>query len=147
MKLRAYEHKVNNIEVVVNLDQQIPSIFIDKNQMQQVFLNLVLNAESAMIESHNGGTLSIKTEISGESFRAIVSDNGPGIAAENVAHLFDPFFTTKPVGKGTGLGLSICYGIIKNHSGIIYAAGNEQGGASFHVDLPLKNGTSGGNHG
>ena len=67
------------------------------------------------------------------------TDDGPGIPNENLAHIFDPFFTTKEVGKGTGLGLSICYGIVTNHDGKIYAKNNSDKGASFIVELPIKN--------
>jgi len=90
-----------------------------------------------MIEAHNRGTLTITTERTGDVIRASFTDDGPGIAEENLGHLFDPFFTTKEVGKGTGLGLSICHGIITEHGGRIYAENELGKGATFVVELPI----------
>ena len=135
--LRAYEHKVNNIQVITQFDSGLPKIVVDYFQMQQVFLNIVLNAESAMIEAHNRGTLTITTGRFDNTIRASFTDDGPGLAEENINRLFDPFFTTKDVGKGTGLGLSICYGIVTGYNGKIYAKNEPGKGAAFVVDLPI----------
>jgi signal transduction histidine kinase len=105
--------------------------------MQQVFLNIVLNAEQAMIEAHKKGTLTITTERVDDNIKVSFSDDGPGISPENMRKLFSPFFTTKAVGKGTGLGLSICYGIVTNHGGRIYAQSELGSGATFVVELPV----------
>jgi PAS domain S-box-containing protein len=137
LKLRSYEHKVNNIQVDARLDDNLPEIKVDYSQMQQVFLNLVLNAEQAMIESHHQGRLSVTTERVNGHIKASVRDDGPGISEENKKKLFTPFFTTKEVGKGTGLGLSISYGIVTNHGGRIYAESEPGKGATFVVELPV----------
>ena len=135
MKLRSYDQRVNNIQVN-QIKGEVPDIMVDYFQMQQVFLNLTLNAEQAMVEAHGGGSLTITTERVNGFVRVSFSDDGPGIAPENLLRLFDPFFTTKEVGKGTGLGLSICYGIVKNHGGQIYARSEFGHGATFVIELP-----------
>jgi PAS domain S-box-containing protein len=137
LKLRAYEHRVNNIQVTTHLDDELPQVTVDRFQMQQVFLNIVLNAEQAMIEARKEGRLTITTERVNGSVKIAFSDNGPGITPENMRKLFSPFFTTKEVGKGTGLGLSICYGIVTAHHGRISAQSEVGQGAIFRVELPL----------
>jgi len=137
LKLRAYEQKVHNIEVNTQFDPDLPEITADGFQLQQVFLNIIINAEYFMIEAHGRGTLTITTERVDDIVRASFADDGPGIAEENLEHLFDPFFTTKEVGKGTGLGLSICHGIITEHGGRIYAESKLGKGATFVIELPV----------
>jgi len=137
LRLRAYEQKVNNIEVESRLAPNLPETMIDHFQMQQVFLNIVVNAEFAMQEAHQRGKLTIKTERFDGIIRITFTDDGPGISRENLKHIFDPFFTTKEVGKGTGLGLSICHGIVTEHGGKIYARSKEGMGASFIIQLPI----------
>jgi PAS domain S-box-containing protein len=137
LRLRAYEQKVNNIEVESRLAPNLPETMIDHFQMQQVFLNIVVNAEFAMQEAHQRGKLTITTESPDGIVRITFTDDGPGISQENLKHIFDPFFTTKEVGKGTGLGLSICHGIITEHSGKIYVRSKEGMGASFIIELPI----------
>ncbi len=137
LELRAYEQRVSNIQVNTQLAPDLPEVIADYFQLQQVFLNIVINAEHFMIEAHNRGTLTITTEKVGDIIKASFADDGPGISKENLGHLFDPFFTTKEVGKGTGLGLSICHGIITEHSGRIYAESDLDKGATFIVELPL----------
>ena len=137
LKLRAYEHRVNNIQVDTRFNAELPEVPVDYFQMQQVFLNIILNAEQAMIEAHKRGTLAIATETVNGSVKVSFIDDGPGIAPENLSRIFNPFFTTKEVGKGTGLGLSICYGIVKNHNGGIYAKSEPGRGATFVVELPI----------
>jgi len=110
---------------------------VDYYQMQQVFLNLLLNAEQAMVESHNRGKLSVVTRRINNHVKISISDDGPGIPKEHLGKIFDPFFTTKEVGKGTGLGLSICYGIINNHGGKIYAQSQSEKGTTFIIELPV----------
>jgi signal transduction histidine kinase len=136
LKLRSHQHKVNNITVVTCLDKELPKTMADQFQMQQVFLNIILNAEQAMIEAHQRGKLTINTEHIDNMARLSFSDDGPGITPENMRKLFSPFFTTKEVGKGTGLGMSICYGIVSNHNGKIYARSEPGKGATFIVELP-----------
>ena len=137
LKLRAYELRVNNIQVNTHFTPELPEIMVDYFQMQQVFLNIILNAETAMIQGHNQGTLTIKTERVDSIIRISLTDDGPGIAEENLSRIFDPFFTTKEVGSGTGLGLSICYGIVAGHRGNIYARSQPDKGTTFVVELPI----------
>lgn len=137
LKLRAYEHRVNNIQVNTRFDPKLPEIMVDYFQMQQVFLNIILNGETAMLEAHNKGTLTITTQKVNSTINVSFTDDGPGIAKENLSRIFDPFFTTREVGKGTGLGLSVCYGIVAEHGGRIYARSKLGTGATFVVELPI----------
>jgi len=135
--LRAYQLKVDNIELVMELDDNLPPTMADYHQMQQVFLNLLNNAYEAMVEHRGRGKLTLRSERDGDWIRVKFIDNGPGIPEEVLHRIFDPFFTTKEVGKGTGLGLSISYGIVQEHGGRIYAESVEGQGATFVVELPI----------
>jgi PAS domain S-box-containing protein len=137
LKLRSYEHRLTNIEVERHFEDYIPDVTIDYFQMQQVFLNIILNAESAMYEANSRGSLTITTKRINGSVVVSFRDDGPGIAKEILPRIFDPFFTTKDVGKGTGLGLSICYGIVSNHNGKINAHSDLGKGTEFVVELPV----------
>jgi PAS domain S-box-containing protein len=137
LKLRAYEQKVSNIAVRRHLARTLPEIPVDYFQMQQVLLNIIVNAETAMLDAHHKGTLTITTRKVNGTVRIILTDDGPGIPKENLDRIFNPFFTTKEVGKGTGLGLSICHGIITAHGGNIYARSKPGSGATFVVELPI----------
>jgi signal transduction histidine kinase len=101
----------------------------------QVFLNLILNAEQAIREARDRGTLRIRLGTTGGSVWAAFQDDGPGIPADTRASIFDPFYTTKRPGRGTGLGLSICKSVMKEHNGTIEAANAPGGGAVFTVTL------------
>ena len=122
------------------LAADLPEIMMDHFQMQQVFLNIIVNAEFAMLEAHKKGKLTVSSEKSANVITVRVTDNGPGISRENLKHIFDPFFTTKEVGKGTGLGLSICHGIVSEHGGQIFATSKLDQGTTFTVELPLHTG-------
>ncbi|HPG41877.1 MAG TPA: [Fe-Fe] hydrogenase large subunit C-terminal domain-containing protein [bacterium] len=124
-----------NIEIVKELQGDIDKVFVDVGQIQQIFLNIILNAAEAM---QGNGQLVVKTDMSPDRQRvmAIFTDTGPGIADEIKDKIFDPFFTTKPPGKGTGLGLAISYGIIQKHQGEISVSGKAGEGATFTVFLP-----------
>jgi len=137
LELRSYHMKVSNIQVVTQLAPDLPPTMADGNQLQQVFLNIILNAEQEMIKAHNRGKLSVKTEKIGSSIRVSFADNGHGISKENLDKIFNPFFTTGDVGNGTGLGLSICHGIVTAHNGRIYAESELGKGATFVVELPI----------
>jgi PAS domain S-box-containing protein len=137
LNLRAYEQKGDNIEVKTSLASNLPEINADAFRLQQVFLNIVINAEYFMKEAHNKGQLTITTEKVGKKVIVSFADDGPGIAKDALGHLFDPFFTTKEVGKGTGLGLSICHGIIAEHGGRIYAESELGKGTTFTIELPI----------
>jgi PAS domain S-box-containing protein len=127
----------NNIEVIKQFDRGLPKTTADGGQLQEVFLNLIINAETSMTESHGGGKLIIKTETANDNIRICFKDDGAGISEGNINKIFNPFFTTKEMGKGTGLGLSICHGIITEHGGRIYAESELGKGATFIIELPV----------
>jgi len=137
LQLRAYEHHGHNVIVETDFAGDLPDVLGDYFQLQQVFLNIILNAETAMVDASGGGTLRITGERIDGNIRLSFSDDGPGIAKRDLGLIFNPFFTTKEVGKGTGLGLSICYGIVASHGGKIYARNNNDEGATFVVELPV----------
>jgi len=137
LDLCSHQMKVNDIELSVEFAPDLPKTMADFFQMQEVFVNIIVNAEQAMAEAHAKGKLCVETQRVGEMIQIIFTDDGPGIAEENLKRIFDPFFTTKEVGKGTGLGLSICYGLIEGHGGHIYAKSRPGEGATFVVDLPV----------
>jgi PAS domain S-box-containing protein len=137
LDLRAYAMRSGNIEVTTQLDPKLPRTMADGGQLQQVFLNIILNAETEMKLAHGSGHLFVKTEAIDNTVRVSFQDDGPGIAKENMERIFQPFFTTKDVGQGTGLGLSICHGIVAEHSGRIYAESELGKGATFIVELPI----------
>jgi two-component system NtrC family sensor kinase len=138
LDIRAYEHKESNIDVERHLYPELPEIMVDSFQMQQVFMNIIINAEYFMIEAHGRGTLTITTEKHNGTVRISIADDGPGILQENLNRLFDPFFTTKEGGKGTGLGLSICHRIVTEHGGKIYVSSQLGKGATIFIELPIK---------
>jgi two-component system NtrC family sensor kinase len=139
LALRAYEQRVNNITVVEALSAGLPQVFADGHQMQQVLLNLVINAEQAMLAAHGRGSMVVRTWHNADDDAIVleVSDDGPGIPSDAQTKIFDPFFTTKEVGKGTGLGLTVAYAIVEEHGGRIHAENQPGGGASFIVELPV----------
>jgi two-component system NtrC family sensor kinase len=139
LRLRSYEQRVSNIEVNARFAPALPQVMGNTVQLQQVFVNIVVNAEQAMIEAHGRGKLTIVTERVGDIVRASITDDGPGINPDNMKQLFHPFFTTREVGKGTGLGLSICHGIVTEHGGNLYAESELGKGATFVVELPISN--------
>jgi PAS domain S-box-containing protein len=137
LELRSYEQNLDNIKVKAHYDSALPEVMADYFQLQQVFLNIVINAEYFMKGANHKGTLTITTERVGNKIRASFADDGPGIAQENLGHIFDPFFTTKEVGRGTGLGLSICHGVVAEHGGRIYVESELGKGATFIVEMPI----------
>src|SRR5438128_10082595 len=138
LELRGYELRVRGIDVRREYDESIPETMADAHQLQQVFLNLITNAEQAM-EQREGQNhrLTVRTRRSGDAIRIEVEDTGAGIPANLIERIFNPFFTTKPTGSGTGLGLSISLGIVREHEGRIWAENVPQGGASFVDELPV----------
>jgi PAS domain S-box-containing protein len=137
LSLRNYELKTSGIEVTTQYDPDLQWTVVDVGQLQQVFLNLIMNAETEMKLAHKGGKLHISTQQENGFVRVSFKDNGPGIAKENLDKVFNPFFTTREVGQGTGLGLSVCHGIIKEHGGTIYVKSTPGKGATFIVELPV----------
>lgn len=136
-QLRAYDLRLSNIEVIEDLDPDLPETMADFQQMQQVFMNLIVNAEQAIREFRKNGRITVRSSRVEGNIRVTVTDDGPGIPREILGRIFEPFFTTKPVGKGTGLGLSICYGIVQEHQGQIAVESEEGHGATFTVELPI----------
>ncbi len=137
LELHSYRLKVNNIEVATDLDPHLPKIMADFHQLQQVFVNMITNAEQAMTDARGHGALRVRTHMAGKAIRIIFADDGKGIPEENLGRIFDPFFTTKEVGKGTGLGLSICYGLVEEHGGTISVSSKFGEGAIFTIELPI----------
>ncbi len=138
LELRAYEHKSSNIDVRRQLAADIPEIMVDYFQMQQVFMNIIINAEYFMNEAHNRGTLTITTQKENGIVRIAFADDGPGITPENLKRIFDPFFTTKEAGKGTGLGLSICHSIVADHDGQIYVRSQLGKGTTIFIEILIE---------
>jgi len=139
LRLREYEEKINNINVVTNLEENLPEIPLDKGQLQQVFLNMISNAEAAIKDTKDSGPITITTQRMNNHVNIIFSDNGCGIKKQIMPRIFDPFFTTKDIGKGTGLGLSICYSIIVKHGGKISVKSQVKEGATFTIRMPVFN--------
>jgi signal transduction histidine kinase len=137
LRITAYNHKAKGIEIERQFAPDLPEVMVDYFQMQQVFMNIIINAEYFMVNAHNRGTLSITTMERNDVVMILFTDDGPGIAPENLRRIFDPFFTTKEAGKGTGLGLSICHGIVTEHDGQIYARSQLGKGATIVVELPV----------
>jgi two-component system NtrC family sensor kinase len=138
VQMQAYPLRKSNITVDFLQEPAIPAIVADPNQLMQVFLNLLLNAEQAIRESREKGTIRVRIGRNPDSVWIVFQDDGPGIAPENLAHIFDPFFTTRRPGRGTGLGLSICKTVLREHGGNIEAASAPGGGAVFTITLPVK---------
>ncbi|HYV19052.1 MAG TPA: ATP-binding protein [Verrucomicrobiae bacterium] len=138
LDLKEYDLRTAQIEVVKDLEADLPKTMLDFNQMQQVLLNLIQNAQYAMARHRGRGRLVLRTRHRGSQVELRVEDDGPGIAREHLARIFDPFFTTKPVGEGTGLGLSISYGIVRDHGGRIWAESDPGRGTTLVVELPVR---------
>jgi two-component system NtrC family sensor kinase len=139
LALRSYEQRVTNITIVDALAAGLPQVFADPHQIQQVLLNLIINAEQAMLNAHGRGTLVVRSWHDPERDSVVleINDDGPGIAEDVQPKIFDPFFTTKEVGKGTGLGLTVAYAIVQEHGGRIRLASRTGSGASFYIELPV----------
>src|SRR5438094_549438 len=139
LALRAYEQRVNNIAVIEALAAGLPQVFADGHQIQQVALNLVINAEQAMLAANGRGALVVRTwhDPRQEAITLEINDDGPGIAEDLQPKIFDPFFTTKEVGQGTGLGLTVAYAIVQEHGGRIHLESRPGAGATFRIELPV----------
>ena len=128
--------RFQNIKIAKEFKTNIPMLFLDGDQIQQVFMNIIINAADAM--TGDGGTLTIKTNMKEGMAEVSFTDSGCGIAKEHLSKLFDPFFTTKETGKGTGLGLAISYGIIQSHGGDIEVESQVGKGSIFRIKLPIE---------
>ena len=134
LSLVAHPLKTSRVQVMRNLQQELPAVLGSNNRLQQVFLNLFLNARDAM---PSGGVLEVRTASYNGSVEIEVTDTGAGIPREDLHRIFDPFFTTKSSGRGTGLGLSVSYGIIKEHAGKIDVRSTPGRGTSFRLEFPV----------
>jgi PAS domain S-box-containing protein len=137
--LQLHEHslRANQIHVDMSARPDLPTVLGDSNQLTQVFLNLIVNAEQAIREVRDNGTLRIRLGVVGDRVLITFQDDGVGIRRELLPRIFDPFFTTKRPGRGTGLGLSICMAIVREHNGDISAQPLPDGGSVFTVSLPV----------
>ncbi|HUF28450.1 MAG TPA: PAS domain S-box protein [Gemmatimonadaceae bacterium] len=137
LELRAYELNVRGINLVRDYDDRVPETMADIHQLQQVFLNIVTNAEQAMesVERRRHQLL-VRTRALPQAIRVEFEDTGPGIPSQSLERIFNPFYTTKPTGRGTGLGLSISLGIVHEHNGRVWAENIAAGGSRFCIDLP-----------
>jgi len=135
LKLRSYDFSSHGVDVSESLEENLPAVMGDAQQLQQVFLNILNNAYDAVQETQRRGRIQIHTTQQNGSVEVTFTDNGTGISEPD--RIFDPFFTTKGVGRGTGLGLSICYGIVRAHGGEIQCWNRAPGeGSAFRVRLP-----------
>ncbi len=150
LRLASFDKTFQDISVITELAEGLPTVFADEDQLQQVFLNLFLNARDAMTgnatlkpeqgrKSHHLADcmLTVKTSKTGDSISIEIADTGIGIETAAVGQIFDPFYTTKPAGKGTGLGLAVCYGIITAHGGRIAVESGYFDGTKFVITLPI----------
>jgi two-component system NtrC family sensor kinase len=128
---------VENVNILQEVQSDLPPIKSDPGQLQQVFLNLINNAMYAVSKMADSGEIRLTAAQEGEDVIISVQDNGCGILPEHIEKIFLPFFTTKPVGQGTGLGLSTCYGIIERLGGDISVSSEVNVGSTFTVRLPI----------
>lgn len=141
ISILSHHAELSNVNIIIDLDKDLPMVFADPDQIQQVFVNIILNAIQAM---PNGGTLTIKSGYIESTKEVYIkfTDTGIGIPKENLKKLFTPFFTTKDKGKGVGLGLAVCYGIIQRHKGKIEVESEVGKGTTFTIKLSAYNETS-----
>jgi CheY-like chemotaxis protein len=137
LSLLSYSFRLDHIEVERQLDVNLPVIWADPHQLNQVVMNLATNAHQAMRESAPPRHLTVVTQASETFVTLRLEDTGPGVPTLLHDRIFEPFFTTKPVGVGTGLGLSFCKGIIESHNGHIYVKNKPDRGAVFRIELPI----------
>lgn len=136
-RLKEYDLRTSNISFERRLAPDLGRVFADPNQLQQVLLNIINNAQDAVAAGSKNSRIIISTEASGRNILIKVQDTGGGISRSDLKKVFDPFFTTKQVGKGTGLGLSISYGIIREHGGEIRIESREGEGTEVTIELPI----------
>ncbi|MEW5807612.1 MAG: ATP-binding protein, partial [Acidobacteriota bacterium] len=138
LKFKGRDFVLSNIRIVEKFSPGSMHAMANPAQMEQVFLNIINNAEHALKLIHGEKVITLETVSKDDWIEVRVKDNGPGISEEHLKKIFFPFFTTKDVGRGTGLGLSICYGIVDEHRGKIYAESESGRGATFVVKLPAR---------
>lgn len=133
IRILSFDSSFRSFTITTELASRLPRVFADPDRIQQVFLNILLNARDAMSE---GGKLAVSSKTSGEFVEIEIADDGSGLPKDDETRVFDPFFTTKSDGEGSGLGLAVCYGIITSHGGTITARHNEPHGAVFTIRIP-----------
>jgi CheY-like chemotaxis protein len=141
LKLKSNELDVFNINVTPRISPDLPPISSDPDQLIEVILNILDNAQQAMTETRGGGEIEIFAHRVEDRIRISIKDHGPGIPPGNMDRIFQPFFTTKEVGKGSGLGLSISLGILHQHGGDLWAESAPGEGSTFHLELPTNLGS------
>jgi two-component system NtrC family sensor kinase len=138
IELRRYQLEVHNVEVIKNLDTELPRTMLDFHQIQQVLVNLINNAHQAIAATQRqSGRLEVRTWHDSHNVMLEVRDDGVGMDHTTLERIFDPFFTTKEQGQGTGLGLSVSYGIVREHGGKIYAKSRVGEGTTFLIEIPI----------
>jgi len=139
LELTAYTVRTSSIDVTTELAEGLPSILADADQLHQVLLNLIINAQQALQDSGLPRWLRVRTrrDAAGGCVLVSVADNGPGIAAELHSRIFEPYFTTKPLGVGTGVGLAVSAGIVEAHGGSLRVECPPEGGTVFTISLPF----------
>lgn len=139
LDMTGYGLRNAGIELTLELDPQLPSLEADEDQIVQLLINLIVNAQHALEHREKDRQLIVRTNLDETAGEAVieVADNGPGVAADVAARIFEPFFTTKGVGEGTGLGLSVCKGLVEAHGGTLTLQKTPGGGATFRATLPL----------
>ena len=135
--LKTHDLSNSDVKITCDLGDSVPNSMIDENQLVQVIVNILTNAEQSIAATHKSGRVSIQSFTTQGRIEIRIKDNGPGIPKDHLGKIFEPFFTTKEVGAGTGLGLSICYGIVEQHGGLLWAESAEGQGATFHIELPI----------
>ena len=131
-----YRHaKVRNIDIITEVQENLPKVLLDPVELEQVLVNLINNSIDAMVD---GGRILMKSYRDDNNVIIDIIDNGQGIPTDMLDRIFEPFFTTKPVGKGTGLGLSVCYGIVRSWGGSIEAMSAEGKGTTMRISIPVR---------
>ena len=137
LELKRDEFDRDEIRIVTEI-ASVPSVYADQDQIRQVLLNLVQNAQQAMAKHPGPRVLTVRVWESEGRVRVEVRDTGPGIPPDVLPRIFDAFYTTKPAGEGTGLGLWMCYSIVEQHQGRLRAESGPEGGAAFIIELPYR---------
>jgi two-component system NtrC family sensor kinase len=137
LRLKSNELDLNNIEVITEVSPDLPGISVEAEQLIEVLLNILDNAQQAMTGAQEGGKLRITSCAIEDRIRISISDTGPGISSSDLTRIFNPFFTTRNADRGTGLGLTISQEIMRHHGGTLWAESTPDNGSTFHLELPL----------